>query len=145
MNTHGVQRLTNQHNMPAIMRTQDISLTADTSGNPSPNVSKYNRKVIPVDENLTTFQTSQGLNRRPREKGDWRDNSNLPRAPQIPTLALPEEENGEDLYYSGSESDLGGGLMGTLDDDPEAMLLGCLDDVFPTLFAIEELRFGEFD
>lgn len=144
MNTHSVQRLvTNQHNMPAINCTQDISLTADTSGNSSPYVSKYNRKVI--DENLTTFQTPQGLNRRPREKDDWLDNSHLSRAPQILTVALPEEEDSEDLCYSGSESDLGGELMGTLDGDPEAMLLGCLDDVFPTLFAIEELRFGEFD
>jgi hypothetical protein len=159
MNTHGVQRLANQHKMPARRCTQDITLTADTSDNSSPNVSKYNRKVIPGDENLTTFQMSQGLNGHPHEKArtypetcephkddgleDWLDNSNLLNTPQIPTVALPEQEENEDFSYSGSESDLGGGLLSKLDGDPEEML-GCLDelddDIFPKLFVIERLR-----
>src|SRR6267154_3787839 len=96
-----VQRLTDQHKMPARWCTQEISLTADTSDNSSSNVSKYNREVVPVDGNLTTFQTPQGLNLNipPLEKthispGACKPNeteepnkSNLPRPPQPLTIA----------------------------------------------------------
>ena len=63
----------------------------------------------------------------------------LPRAPQTPTVPLPEQEEeregSEDFCYSGSESDPGCGLVGSLtmmNDDPEAML-GCIDEMFPGL------------
>jgi hypothetical protein len=151
MNTHDVQRLTNQHKMPAQGCTEGISLTADTSGNSRPNVSKYNRKVITVYENLTMFQESQEPNGPPREDartypetcGPYKDdgleaspvNIKLPPAPQIPTVALPEEEDGS---CSGSGSNLEGGLTGTSDGDPEAKLLGCLDDILPELLAISK-------
>ena len=154
MNTHDVQRLTNQQKMPARGCTQDISLATDTSGNFSPNVSQYDRKVIPVNENLTMFQMSQGPNGPPREDartypetcGPYKDDEmevcpddlNLPRAPQIPTVALPEEDDGEDFSCSGSKSNLEGGSTSTLDGDPEAKLLGRLDDILPELLAISE-------
>ena|SRR6266566_9223741 len=103
----------------------------------------------------------QGLNRPPRENArtypetcepykpykrdglDNRlDNFDLQRAPQIRTVPLPKQEDGEDFSCSGSESNLGGGLLATLDGDPAAILL---DDILPELHAIEELGFGGFD
>lgn len=92
------------------------------------------------------FQMSQGLNRPPRAKArtypetceSRKDGGQPPRTPKIHTVALPGEEDGEDFSNGGFdfESDLRGGLMGTLDGDPEAILLGCLDDIFPELFTI---------
>jgi hypothetical protein len=159
MNTHSVQRPTKQHKMPARRCTQNVSRrltrTANTSDSSSPKVSKYNREVVPVDENLTTFQMSQGINRRPREKArtypqtyepykhdgleNWLKNLKFPRTPQIPTVALPElQEEGEDFSYNESKLNLGGGLMGTLDGHPDAILLDCLDDILPELSTILE-------
>jgi hypothetical protein len=140
--------------MPARRCTQKIRLTANTSDNSSTKVSKYKRKVVPVDENLTTFQMSRGLNRRPREKArtypqtyepykhdhgleDGLDNLKFPRTPQMPTVALPEQEDGEVFSYNESKLNPGGGLMATLDGDPEAILLDCLDDILPELSTIE--------
>jgi hypothetical protein len=102
---------------------------------------------------------SQGLNRPPHEiartypetcepnKDDVPkvrlDNlhRDLLRAPQTPTVALPkqeeEQEDSEKIFYSGSESDLGGGLVGiTMDDEARAML-DYIDDIFPGLLAIQ--------
>jgi len=162
MNTQNIQRHSNQHKMPAKRCTQDISLTADTRDNSSSKVSKYNRDVVPFDENLMTFQMPQGLDRPPREDAhtnpetyglcehdapeDWPDKIKLPPAPKILTVALPEEEDDGGFFYSsGSESDLGGGSIDTLVDDPEGLLFGCLDDIFPQLFVIEKLRSGDID
>jgi hypothetical protein len=80
---------------------------------------------------------SQGLNRHPHENTD---DVPLPGAPLFSTVALPGqlelEEGGEDSSNrkSDSKSDLRGGLTGTLDGDPKAILLDCLDDIFPELF-----------
>ena len=89
---------------------------------------------------------SQGLNRPPCAKvhtypencESHEDGGQPPRTPKIPTVALPGEEDGEDFSNGGSdsESDLEGGLMGTLRGHPEAILLGCLDDIFPELCTI---------
>ena len=62
----------------------------------------------------------------------WPDDFNLPPAPQIPTVALPEEEDSEDISCGGSTG------PGTLDGDPEAKLLGRLDDILPELLTVSE-------
>ena len=105
--------------MSARRCTQNIvSLTADTSDNSSPKVSKCDREVVPVHENLMTFQMPQELNSPPR-KNDHTvtlpgpDNFNLPRAPRIPTVALPVQEEEQDD--------------------------GFLDVILPELFTLEHL------
>ncbi|KAN0109743.1 hypothetical protein V8E52_008990 [Russula decolorans] len=118
--------------MPARGCTEGISLTADTSGNSSPNESQEPNG--PPREDARTY---------PETCGPYKDdgleaspvNIKLPPAPQIPTVALPEEEDGS---CSGSGSNLEGGLTGTSDGDPEAKLLGCLDDILPELLAISK-------
>jgi hypothetical protein len=156
-NTHWqcVQLLTNQHKKPVQRCTQYISLIAGTSDDStgSPNVSKYNEIVIPVHENLMTFQT-QGLNRPPHEnartypethQSSHKDGIELPPAPRPPIIALPKQEDDEDFSDVGSELGLGGGpALSIMKHEPEPML-GCLDDIFPGLLGIEKLRSGELD
>lgn len=138
-----IQRLINQYKMSARSCTQDVSLTADTSDDSS-------------------FNMSQELNRPPCEKArtypescrPYEDVFNFSHAPQISTVALPKQEGGEDFVIGGYESNLGlqlgGGLIPaeTLDSEPEAILLGCLDDVLPELLAMDSdggLMFCGFD
>ena len=128
MNTQGVRRQTNQHKMSARRCTQNIiSLTADTNDDSSPKVSKCNREVVLINENLTALQMSQAPNRPPSRKNDHTvtypgpDNSNLPRAPRIPTVALPVQKEEQDD--------------------------GSLCVILPELFTLEHVsrRFGVFD
>lgn len=66
---------------------------------------------------------------------NWADDSKFLCAPRMRTISLPEEEeDGEDLFYSGS--DLGGWLTGALDGVPKAMSLDCLDFGLPEPFAM---------
>ena len=135
INAHSVRRSTAR--MSAQMCTQNISRTAGTkrkSENSSPKVSKYIRQVVPVDENLTTFQMPRRRNRPPHEaartcpdpetsryqprKDDAKDGEYLLCAPQTPAVPLP------DFSDSRSKSDLEGGMN-------EDMLLDRIDHFFP--------------
>jgi hypothetical protein len=108
---------------------------------------QYNREVVPVDENLTTFQNSLGPDTPPREntciyreiRRPYEDDR-LADAPRIRTVALPEQEEGD----SRSESDLRDGSQATalmtlrpLGGDLRAILR--IDDLikFPGLFGEE--------
>ncbi|KAN0107020.1 hypothetical protein V8E52_010579 [Russula decolorans] len=124
--------------MPARSHAQDISLTADTIGSPSPNMPQ--RLNGPPRESVRAYpETCRPYKNDGQE--DRPDNFKLPPAPQIPTIALPKEdcEESEDLSCGGSESNLEGGLMVALYGDPES-----LDDIFPELLAIEKLSLAEF-
>ncbi|KAH9999026.1 hypothetical protein BJV77DRAFT_978529 [Russula vinacea] len=86
---------------------QDIGMQGDVSDSPG-------------------FKVSQGL--------DWGMTTNPVRTSNA-HHSLPEvEEDGEDLFYGGS--DLGGWLTGALDGVPKAMSLDCLDFGFQEPFAM---------
>ena len=60
----------------------------------------------PPHKNARAYPKTCGPFKELNRLENWLDNFRLPRAPRLPTAALPEKDYGQDIYYSGSGSNL---------------------------------------